>query len=185
MLTRKITNEELSNDSTYGPMIKSGSVIIIDKEITANPEYTTLFLAGIVEQESSSSMSSMQRLLLGFGGTQNYIARCVQNSATEIADGLSIGDTLNGAAIRIVDTTTPYVSRDGVEQEPRVDRNGKVYTHNGEKIYRNYELVSVEELEEMGHYILKRDSASAPIKVEQVSSVTKEQLFESKAVATA
>lgn len=180
MLTRNITNQELSSDSTFGPMLNGSSVIIIDKEITSNPEFTTLFLAGMVEQKSSSSLSSMQRLLLGFGDTERYIARCVQNAATEIADGLSIGDTLQGAAIRIVDS----VEKAYEAQEPRIDRNGKVYTYNGKPIYRNMELVSVEELAEAGHYTLKRDSAVAPIKVEQVSSVAREQLFEAETTPT-
>lgn len=156
MINKNMTNEEIKTDSVLFPIICSGSVVVLDKEVTSNPEFTTLYLAGMVHTgQSSSSLSKAMIKLLGWSEDSEYIARCIVNSATHIADLFTLGQELPEFALRINDSIAP--AYDG--QQPRIDRNGKPYTSNGRPIYRNIELVTIDELAEIGHNIIKRDGA--------------------------
>ena len=159
LVNKNSSNEQLMNDETTRTALDAGHVIIIDKQVTSNPEYTTLFLAGMVETASSSTASMAQASLLGWNDTNVYPIRCVQNSKTEIADKLPIGKVFTDFAMQIVDTEAPAYEG----HTPRQSKDGDVYlSENGKSIYRSARLVTKDELAVEGHKTIKRATVVKP-----------------------
>jgi hypothetical protein len=150
-LNRNLTNDQLLADANIKASLDAGKIVIIDKVPTANPEYTNLYFIGKVEGLASSNtgVSSLAAQLLGWNNSDIYM-RSIQNANTEVANQLPIGSALPGT-IRVVDSTEKAFDN----QTSRIDRDGNHLLHNGQPIYRNTEICTIEELAEKGHYTLE------------------------------
>ena len=162
LVNRNSSNEQLAKDETVRTALDGGNVILIDKQVTSNPNYTTLFIAGYVETPSSSSVNHAQAELLGWGTNSAFIGRCVQNAKTEIADKLPLGKVFEDFALQVVDHKTPQYEG----HTPRMSNKGEVYfAEDGSRIYRSFVLTTKEELAEQGHIIIKRMPVSNNVSV--------------------
>lgn len=148
MINSQMTNEQLLADANVKAAIEAGKVVIIDKKVTGNPDYTNIYFFGPVEGIGGSGnegLSEAAAMFLDFNTSFN--ARCIQNAATRIANNFQVGQALDDFALRCVDKLTP--SFEG--QAARQNKEGKIHYHNGKEIYRNYELVTHAELGAKGH----------------------------------
>ena len=148
-LNRNMTNEEILAHKDIKDAMDNGKLIIIDGVQTSNPEYTNLYFMGKVEglPSSNTNVSELAATLLNWGAV--YM-RSIQNASTQIADGLEIGQTIDGA-IRVTDSTEPAFDN----QSPRVDRDNNLLLHNGSKIYRTTNICTQQELDRDGHATLE------------------------------
>ena len=152
LVNRNQTNETLLSNEAIREALESGNVVLIDKVVTSNPEYTNLYFLGYCEVTSSSEVSEVQKALLGWDSSV-FAMRVQQNAKTTIADKFAIGQNFDKFAIQIVDSLTPAFA----EQKPRQSKSGDVVTDiNDNPIYRNTRLVTHEELAEQGHKIIER-----------------------------
>lgn len=153
LINRNTTNEVLMATPEVVTALQGGHLILIDKVPTANPLYTTLYFAGLVETTSSNAVSGAQAELLGWTEKNIFIMRCSQNSKTEIANQFEIGKVFESFAIQIVDTNTP--AYDG--HTPRISKDGDKYVDEaGNPIYRTGRLVTKDELNVEGHKTIQR-----------------------------
>lgn len=154
LVNRNTKNEALLLDEAVRTALEGGNCILIDKKVTSNPDYTTLYVAGFVENEGTSNSNGAQAQLLGWDKPQIYVARCVQNAKTAIADKFDIGHVFPDFALQIVDSNKPQYP----EHEPRQSKKGEIYlsAETGEKIYRSFMLTTKAELAKQGHQIIKR-----------------------------
>ena len=153
LVNSKSSNEALLASPEVVAAVQGGNVILIDKIPTANPNYVSLYFAGMVETASSSTVSKVQAMLLGWTDNSQFLMRAMQNAAVEIADKLETGKVFNDFALQIVDTNTP-----GYESHtPRQSKTGEVYVDEaGKPIYRTARLVTKDELATEGHQVIKR-----------------------------
>jgi hypothetical protein len=153
LVNSKSSNEALLASPEVVAAVQGGSVILIDKIPTANPNYVSLYFAGMVETASSSTVGKAQAMLLGWTDNSQFLMRAMQNAATEIADKLETGKVFNDFALQIIDTNTP-----GYESHtPRQSKTGEVYVdESGKPIYRTARLVTKDELANEGHQVIKR-----------------------------
>ena len=153
LVNSKSSNEALLASPEVVAAVQGGNVILIDKIPTANPNYVSLYFAGMVETASSSAVGKAQAMLLGWTDNSQFLMRAMQNAAVEIADKLETGKVFNDFALQIVDTNTP-----GYESHtPRQSKTGEVYVDkSGKPIYRTARLVTKDELAIEGHQVIKR-----------------------------
>ena len=153
LVNSKSSNEALLASPEVVAAVQGGNVILIDKIPTANPNYVSLYFAGMVETTSSSTVGKAQAMLLGWTDNSQFLMRAMQNAAVEIADKLETGKVFNDFALQIVDTNTP-----GYESHtPRQSKTGEVYVdESGKPIYRTARLVTKDELAIEGHQVIKR-----------------------------
>lgn len=152
LVNRNQTNETLLSNEQIREALESGKVVLIDKVVTSNPEYTNLYFLGYCEVASSSEVSEVQKALLGWDNSV-FPMRVQQNAKTAIADKFTIGQTFDKFAIQIVDSLTPAFA----DQKPRQTKSGDVVTDiKDNPIYRNTRLVTHQELAEQGHKIIER-----------------------------
>ena len=154
LVNSKSSNEALLASPEVVAAVQGGNVILIDKISTANPNYVSLYFAGMVEIASSSTtVSAAATKLLGWTDNSQFLMRAMQNAAVEIADKLETGKVFNDFALQIIDTNTP-----GYESHtPRQSKTGEVYVdESGKPIYRTARLVTKDELAIEGHQIIKR-----------------------------
>ena len=153
LVNSKSSNEALLASPEVVAAVQGGNVILIDKIPTANPNYVSLYFAGMVETASSSTVSKVQAMLLGWTDNSQFLMRAMQNAAVEIADKLETGKVFNDFALQIIDTNTP-----GYESHtPRQSKTGEVYVDEaGKPIYRTARLVTKDELATEGHQVIKR-----------------------------
>lgn len=153
LVNSKSSNEALLASPEVVAAVQGGNVILIDKIPTANPNYVSLYFAGMVETTSSSTVGKAQAMLLGWSDNSQFLMRAMQNAAVEIADKLETGKVFNDFALQIVDTNTP-----GYESHtPRQSKTGEVYVdESGKPIYRTARLVTKDELATEGHQVIKR-----------------------------
>ena len=153
LVNSKSSNEALLDSPEVVAAVQGGNVILIDKIPTANPNYVSLYFAGMVETASSSTVGKAQAMLLGWTDNSQFLMRAMQNAAVEIADKLETGKVFNDFALQIIDTNTP-----GYESHtPRQSKTGEVYVDEaGKPIYRTARLVTKDELAIEGHQVIKR-----------------------------
>ena len=153
LVNSKSSNEALMASPEVVAAVQGGNVILIDKIPTANPNYVSLYFAGMVETASSSIVGKAQAMLLGWTDNSQFLMRAMQNAAVEIADKLETGKVFNDFALQIIDTNTP-----GYESHtPRQSKTGEVYVDEyGKPIYRTARLVTKDELAIEGHQVIKR-----------------------------
>ena len=153
LVNSKSSNEQLLTSPEVVAAVQGGNVILIDKIPTANPNYVSLYFAGMVETTSSSTVGKAQAMLLGWTDNSQFLMRAMQNAAVEIADKLETGKVFNDFALQIIDTNTP-----GYESHtPRQSKTGEVYVDEaGKPIYRTARLVTKDELAIEGHQVIKR-----------------------------
>ena len=153
LVNSKSSNEALLASPEVVAAVQGGNVILIDKIPTANPNYVSLYFAGMVETTSSSTVGKAQAMLLGWTDNSQFLMRAMQNAAVEIADKLETGKVFNDFALQIIDTNTP-----GYESHtPRQSKTGEVYVdESGKPIYRTARLVTKDELAIEGHQVIKR-----------------------------
>lgn len=168
----KMKNTELLALPEVKEAFKAGKVVVIDKKLTNNKEFTNLYFIGEVDGlgGASSEVTSIQAQLLGFN--TKLVQRCISNAKTEIADKIEVGSTLD-AKIRVIDSLKP--SYQG--HTPRANSSGELLKHNGKEIYRTTELCSADELEEKSHQTLKVTRAT----VEEKQGADKSSLIEQAA----
>lgn len=159
-MNRNLSNTELMAIPAVKAAVESGSLVLIDKVQTANPEYTNLYFFGNVEGlgGASAEVSAAAAELLGWNSS--YQDRCIQNSKTAIANTLVVGQEFKNFAIRIVDSTVPQFQG----QQFRKDGNDNVLYHEGKPIYRTRFLVTKDELATKGHSTLAVSERKAEIK---------------------
>jgi len=150
-LNRNRTNEEILANKHIKDAMDNGKLVLIHKVQTSNPLYTNLYFMGKVEglASSNTNVSSLQAALLGWNNSEVYM-RSIQNASTKVADGLGIGQAIDGV-IRVTDSTEPAF--DG--QSPRVDRDNNLLLYNGSKIYRTTNICTQQELDRDGHATLE------------------------------
>ena len=170
-----LKNTELLALPQVKAAIEAGNVILIDKKVTKDPNFTNLYFFGSTEgiRGASSEVSEAAAMLLGWDTKQTD--RCIQNAATAVADKFQIGHVFPDFAIRCVDTTEPSFK----EQEPRKDTSGNLFYHNGKPIYRNRQIVTKAELASKGHAILEVTTKTA---AEQPQGVNATGLLENAVV---
>lgn len=153
LVNSKSSNEALLASPEVVAAVQGGNVILIDKIPTANPNYVSLYFAGMVETANSSTVSKVATMLLGWTDNSHFLMRAMQNAAVAIADKLETGKVFNDFALQIIDTNTP-----GYESHtPRQSKTGEVYVdESGKPIYRTARLVTKDELAIEGHQIIKR-----------------------------
>jgi len=154
LVNSKSTNEALLASPEVVAAIQGGNVILIDKIPTANPEYVSLYFAGMVETASSSTNTNKaETMLLGWSDNSQFLMRAMQNSAVEIADKFEVGKVFDQFALQIVDTNTPAYEK----HTPRQSKVGEVYVDEfGKPIYRTGRLTTKDELSAEGHKTIKR-----------------------------
>ena len=156
LVNSKSTNEALLASPEVVAAIQGGNVILIDKIPTANPEYVSLYFAGMVETASSSTVSGAAVALLGWNDNSQFLMRAMQNAKAEIADKFELGKVFESFAIQIIDTNTPAYEKHTARQS----KTGEVYVDEfGKPIYRTGRLVTKDELSAEGHKTIKRQQA--------------------------
>lgn len=153
LVNSKSSNEALLASPEVVAAVQGGNVILIDKIPTANPNYVSLYFAGMVETTNSSTVGKAQAMLLGWTDNSQFLMRAMQNAVVEIADKLETGKVFSDFALQIIDTNTP-----GYElHTPRQSKTGEVYVdESGKPIYRTARLVTKDELAIEGHQVIKR-----------------------------
>lgn len=153
ILNRNISNDALMADEKIRTALEGGAIILVDKILTANPEYTNMYFRGLVVTESASTVSEAAASLLGWSDKNVFLMAAMQNAKTEIADKHEVGKVFPAFAIQIVDSNRPAYEG----HTPRQSKDGDVYLDEaGQPIYRTGRLVTKQELEDQGHKTIKR-----------------------------
>ena len=168
-------NTELMAIAEVKAAIEAGKVVIIDKKVTSDPNYTNLYLFANVDGlgGGSNEVSEAAAMLLGWTG--GYQQRAIQNAKTEIADKFAVGHAFEGFALRCIDTT----EKQWQTHQPRIDSNGQIFFNGSKEIYRRFELVTKEELEKKGHITLEVTTKGVPAPAEQLQGVPASNILES------
>jgi len=168
LVNSKSSNEALLASPEVVAAVQGGNVILIDKIPTSNPEYVSLYFAGMVETASSSTVSGAATMLLGWTDNSTFLMRAMQNAKAEIADKFETGKVFEQFAIQIIDTNTPAYDK----HTPRQSKTGEIYVDEFNKpIYRTGRLVTKDELVAEGHKTIKRVQAKMPANSAKVSAM--------------
>jgi len=165
-LNRNLTNDGLLE--LIGDKIKEGLMIIVDKLLTSNPEYTMLYVVQeIIDLPNAVDVTDFEAAALGWDNT--LIIRAMFNADTTISEKYPKGTQIDGARIRIYDTLTP----DFEEQSPRLTREkDAVRVLQGKPIYRQSHVVFDEEFMKLGgHAVIEYDN-TVPIDIAMAKKST-------------
>lgn len=156
-MNNSMKNAELLAIKEVKEAIEAGKVVLIDKKVTSNPEFTNLYFFGPTEglRGASAEVSEAAAMLLGWNSKSTD--RAIQNASTKIADNFQIGHVFPDFAIKCVDSTQPSFKG----QTCRQDNEGKILYHNGSPIYRTSSIVTKAELAKSGHSVLEVTSRGA------------------------
>ena len=167
LVSRNLTNEQLLSNEEIRTALDAGHVVLIDKVVTSNPEYTNLYFMGYCEVSNGGDISAVQKELLGWDSSV-FAMRVQQNAKTAIADKFTIGQAFPSFAVQIVDSLQPSYAT----QEPRKSKSGDVVTDiNNNPIYRSTRLVTDVELAERGHIIIERKRVVATTQSAKASAL--------------
>lgn len=168
LVNSKSNNDALLASPEVVAAVEAGHLILIDKVPTSNPEYVSLYFAGMVETASSNTVSGAQAALLGWSDNSTFLMRAMQNAKAEIADKFETGKVFDQFAIQIIDTNTPAYEK----QAPRQSKTGEIYVDEFNKpIYRTGRLVTKDELAAEGHKTIKRVQAKMPVSSAKAASL--------------
>ena len=143
---------DIQNDSVYEKNLKLDNLILIKKEVTANPKYTKMFFKGVCYLPEQEPLCCTDVILGNKNGMNSLVYTVSQNSKTEISDKFSIGKVFESFAIQIIDCSDPIF--DG--QAARIDNNGNPYLDKSKQpIYRCTRLVTKVELASEGHKLIE------------------------------
>ena len=178
-MNNSMKNIELMAIAEVKTALEAGKVVVIDKKVTADPNYTNLYLFANVDGlgGGSGEVSEAAAMLLGWtGGSQQ---RAISNAKTEIANKITIGQSIDdvfGASftLRCIDT----VEKQFQTHQPRIDSNGQIFFNGNKEIYRTFELVTKEELDKKGHITLEVTSKGMPKPAEQPMGVSATNVLE-------
>lgn len=149
-MDRHSSNEQLLSNPDIFKKIANNELVLIDKIITSNPEYTTLYFIGkIIFNGDDDSLSEASCALLGWNPM--IVERIIQNAKTDISNSMNIGSSYDDWAIRIIDDIKPNYDN----HTPRVDNDGNIFFYNNNEIYRRKSICTKQELRENSHKILK------------------------------
>ena len=126
---------------------------VIDIVDTKNEDFVALYLMAEVKLESNgkSKLTKAQQKLKGFTGFKTML-RSIEVIDADTATGYSIGDKLEGFAFQIQDADEEFYEG----QNPRCTKDGDdLLNKKGKNVYRQAVIIDDEELEELGHDILK------------------------------
>ena len=155
-INRNSKNVELQAIPAVKEILDAKGIVVVDVIETSNGDYTSLYLAQVVETGAGSTVSAAQAMLLGWDAS---IARCITNAATSKVEALGIkpGDNLNEKfgvkfAIQVVDSNTPPEEWPDCPQRATNDGELLIDRENGKPIYRYNEIVLAEDL---NHQIIR------------------------------
>lgn len=133
-----LKNDQLLNDSEFGPKLKSGKIVVLGVLPTKNAEIMTACVAQLRDDVSSNDSTSLNDIFLGWSKALPQVVRVFRTFNPEVMD-LKVGDTLSANYnLQVVDSETPFYPG----QEPRKRPNGgSAILRKGNPIYRNGKIV--------------------------------------------
>lgn len=176
-MNRNSKNVELLAIPEIKAVLEAGKVVVIEIANTANEAYKTLFLACQVKGLGSSIVDKAKAALLGWNDGER-IVRCVQNSATKIAEQLKPGDNLNdkfGANFTM--KVKHSYEKSFEEQTQRATREGEalVCSKTGKPVYEIAEVVLKEDFK--GHELIQ----AVPVSKYVAEGVSAKAILEAQA----
>lgn len=160
-VTNREKNEVILEALTEQGIEVDATPVVIDivstgKEDDNGNEWLMVFLMAEIKLKSNNTTLSKAQLALKGWGTNSMVLRSMEAIPSNVVADMEIekGSKLEDMTFRVIDTTEkPFDTA-----KPRITRNKELlYTEEGEVVYRETQVVTVDELNEEngGHQTIK------------------------------